>query len=253
MWEDNSRKHLIINIVLVLVIAAILAGLFLVMLHVRRQTQEHDEQLSEMYVQQKQQQDEARQESVGAIQAAYDRDMQTVADYLPGIVCWGDSTTLGSSGNISYPAVLKVYLDTYFCDIYDFRSTVENAEDYARLKWDDYKSGGVAGIENLILAERLRELAFEGKRWYDLLRYGYRHSEGVDYNTILADQKNYVATNADMLDLMKRKFVNGNAVAAKLNTEPRLYMPVPLADLKICPVLKQNPGYSSSDIYSKNY
>ena len=139
MWEDNSRKHLIINIVLVLVIAAILAGLFLVMLHVRRQTQEHDEQLSEMYVQQKQQQDEARQESVGAIQAAYDKDMQTVADYLPGIVCWGDSTTLGSSGNISYPAVLKVYLDTYFCDIYDFRSTVENAEDYARLKWDDYK------------------------------------------------------------------------------------------------------------------
>ena len=121
------------------------------------------------------------------------------------------------------------------------------------LKWDDYKSAGVAGMEQLVLAERLRELAFEGKRWYDLLRYGYRHSEGVDYNTILADQKNYVATNADMLDLMKRKFVNGNAVAAKLNTEPRLYMPVPLADLKICPVLKQNPGYSSSDIYSKNY
>ncbi len=139
MWEDNRRKHLIINIVLVLVIAAILAGLLMVMLHVRRQTVEHDEQLSEMYVQQKQQQDEARQESVGAIQAAYDKDMQTVAEYLPGIVCWGDSTTLGSSGNISYPAVLKVYLDTYFCDIYDFRSTVENAEDYARLKWDDYK------------------------------------------------------------------------------------------------------------------
>ena len=121
------------------------------------------------------------------------------------------------------------------------------------LKWDDYKSKGVAGIESLVLAERLRELAFEGKRWYDLLRYGYRHSEGTDYNTLLADQTNYMATNADMLDLMKRKFVNGGAVAAKLGTEPRLYMPVPLADLKICPVLKQNPGYSSSDNYSKNY
>ena len=121
------------------------------------------------------------------------------------------------------------------------------------LKWDDYKSAGIAGIEQFVLAERLRELAFEGKRWYDLLRYGYRHSEGVDYNTMLADQKNYVPTNATMLDLMKRKFVNGNAVAAKLGNEPRLYMPVPLADLKICPVLKQNPGYSSSDIYSKNY
>ena len=121
------------------------------------------------------------------------------------------------------------------------------------LKWDDYKSGGVAGIESLVLAERLRELAFEGKRWYDLLRFGYRHSEGVNYNTILAEQTNFVNTNADMLELMKRKFVNGGAVAAKLGTEPRLYMPVPLADLKICPVLKQNPGYSSSDNYSKNY
>ena len=139
MWEDNSRKRLILNIVLAAVILLVVAGLLGAMLLVRRQTKEHDEQLSEIYVQQKQQQDEARQESVGAIQAAYDKDMQTVADYLPGIVCWGDSITLGSSGNISYPAVLKVYLDSYFCDIYDFRSTIENAEDYARLKWDDYK------------------------------------------------------------------------------------------------------------------
>lgn len=121
------------------------------------------------------------------------------------------------------------------------------------LTWDKYGSGGVAAVEDLVLAERLRELAFEGKRWYDLLRYNYRHVEGVDYNTLLADQTSYVTTNTHMLDLMKRKFSNGGAVAAKLGTEPRLYMPVPLADLKICPVLKQNPGYSSNDNYSKNY
>ncbi len=130
------------------------------------------------------------------------------------------------------------------------RSKVNEADS---LKWDDYKSGGVAALEKLLLAERLRELAFEGKRWYDLLRYNYRHSEGVDYNTMLADQTAFVPTNSDMLDLMKRKFVNGGAVAAKLGTEPRLYMPVPLSDLKICPVLRQNPGYSSNDNYSKNY
>jgi hypothetical protein len=52
---------------------------------------------------------------------------------------------------------------------------------------------------------------------------------------------------------MTRKLNNGGAVAAKLGNESRLYMPVPLADLKICPALKQNPGYSSSDNYSKNY
>ncbi|MBQ9685110.1 MAG: hypothetical protein IJV41_01000 [Oscillospiraceae bacterium] len=139
MWEDNRRKKIIMNIVLALLILALIAGLGFAMLSVRRQTQAHDEQLSEIYVQQQQEQSAARQESVDAIQTEYDKDMQTVADYLPGIVCWGDSITQGSAGNISYPAVLKTYLDTYFCDIYDFRSSIENAEDFSRLKWDDYR------------------------------------------------------------------------------------------------------------------
>jgi hypothetical protein len=130
------------------------------------------------------------------------------------------------------------------------RSKVNEADS---LVWDKYASGGKSAVENLVLAERLRELAFEGKRWYDLLRYNYRHVEGVDYDRILADQSSFVATNSQMLSLMTRKLNNGGAVAAKLGNESRLYMPVPLADLKICPALKQNPGYSSSDNYSKNY
>ena len=139
MWKNDRWKTVLLNIFLALLIIGILGGLGYFMLQVRQQTREHDEQLSELYVQQQQQQTEARQESVTAIQEEYDRDMQTVAQYLPGIVCWGDSLTLGSSGNISYPSVLKTYLDTYFCDIYDFRSTIPNADEYSRLKWDDYK------------------------------------------------------------------------------------------------------------------
>ena len=152
MWEDNRKKRLILNIVLALAILAIVGALGIAMLYVRQQTREHDEQLSEIYVQQQQQQTEARQESVDAIQAEYDKDMQTVQDYLPGIVCWGDSLTLGSSGNVSYPSVLKTYLDTYFCDIYDFRSTIPNAEDYARLRWDDYKVSVPVVIAAALLA-----------------------------------------------------------------------------------------------------
>ena len=138
MWTNNRWKTVVLNIFLSLLIIAILGGLGYYMLRVRAETREHDEQLSELYVQQQQQQTEARQESVTSIQAEYDRDMETVARYLPGIVCWGDSLTLGSSGNTSYPAVLQTYLDTYFCDIYDFRSTIENADEFARLNWDDY-------------------------------------------------------------------------------------------------------------------
>ena len=139
MWTNDHRKTVIINILLALLILGVVGGLGYFMLQVRSQTREHDEQLSEIYVQQQQQQTEARQESVLSIQEEYDKDMATVQRYLPGIVCWGDSLTLGSSGNISYPSVLKTYLETYFCDIYDFRSTIDNADEFARLNWDDYK------------------------------------------------------------------------------------------------------------------
>ena len=138
MWENNRLKTVLINILLVILILGIVGALGYYMLQVRHETEKHDEQLSQLYVQQQQQQTEARQESVTAIAEEYDRDMATVAKYLPGIVCWGDSLTLGSSGNISYPSVLKTYLETYFTDIYDFRSTIENADEFARLKWDDY-------------------------------------------------------------------------------------------------------------------
>lgn len=139
MWEDNRKRRIIVNILAIVLIGAIAVGLGAAMTMVRNQTAAHDEELAKIYEQQQQEQTAARQESVDAIQAEYEKDMQTVAEYLPGIVCWGDSITLGSSGNTSYPAVLKTCLDTYFCEIYDFSSTIENAQDFARLKWSDYK------------------------------------------------------------------------------------------------------------------
>ena len=138
MWKNDHWKRVVLNIFLVLLIAAILGGLGFFMLRVRSQNREYDEHLSELYVQQQQQQTEARQESVAAIQAEYEKDLETVAKYLPGIVCWGDSLTQGTAGNTSYPSVLKAYLETYFSDIYSFRRTISNAEDFARLNWDDY-------------------------------------------------------------------------------------------------------------------
>ena len=51
MWEDNKKKKRVINFILAFLILVILAALGFVMLRVRKQTAEHDEQLSEMYVQ----------------------------------------------------------------------------------------------------------------------------------------------------------------------------------------------------------
>jgi hypothetical protein len=111
-----------------------------------------------------------------------------------------------------------------------------------------------AGFEELVLEERLRELCFEGKRWYDLLRYNYRHTTGVNYNVILADQGGTFPTNyRQMLTLMARKIDSPDALISKMPTEPYLYMPIREGELEVNPALKQNPVYSSSDKWEKNY
>jgi hypothetical protein len=138
MWKDTRRTRTILNIFLVILILVILGGLAFVLLQLHAQTVEHDKELSEAYVQQQQQQAVARQETMAAVDAEYEKDLQTVAEYLPGIVCWGDSTTAAVSGMLNYPYVLQVYLNTYLCDIYDLSSSIENYMDYTRLDWDKY-------------------------------------------------------------------------------------------------------------------
>ena len=123
------------------------------------------------------------------------------------------------------------------------------------LKWNTYAD--VQRMEELILAERLRELCFEGKRWFDLLRFNYRHVEGIDYSTILAEQgteaTTFVKNHGAMLDIMARKYTEGaDARKAKMRTEPYLYMPIPRSDTEICDWLVQNPAYSDNDSYTKN-
>lgn len=123
------------------------------------------------------------------------------------------------------------------------------------LKWNTYAD--VARMEELVMAERLRELCFEGKRWFDLLRFNYRHVEGIDYSTKLADQSTdataFVRNHADMLNIMARKYTEGaDARKAKMRTEPYLYMPIPRSDTKVCKWLVQNPAYSDNDSYIQN-
>lgn len=124
------------------------------------------------------------------------------------------------------------------------------------LKWNTYNDK--EKMETLVLQERLRELCFEGKRWYDLMRYNFRKVEGIDYTTILAEQskagKNFVLNSQDMLNLVVRKYSSGgSARAAKMRTEPYLYMPIPRRDIEMCKeFLQQNPVYSDGKSYEKN-
>ena len=139
MWENDRRKRTILNIVLCVLILAVVAGLGFFMLRTHEETKRHDEELAQMYVQQQQKQTEARIESVNSIDVEYQKQMDVVKQYMPGIVCWGDNTTAAVSGMLNFPYVLQTYINTYLCDIYDFSSTIENALDYTRLDWKKFK------------------------------------------------------------------------------------------------------------------
>lgn len=104
-------------------------------------------------------------------------------------------------------------------------------------------------MENLVLQERMRELCFEGKRWFDLLRYNYRHQDTpCSYSTMLADQGSYMKNYQTFLDIVGSKYDNGSARTNKMKEEPRLYLPIPHTDIITCkPWLRQNPMYTDEN------
>lgn len=110
-------------------------------------------------------------------------------------------------------------------------------------------------LELEVMNERARELCFEGKRWYDMLRYNYRHMNGVNYNTLMVDLRDNQAKNYDgFLTLMARKYTNRNgaALVANIRTEPYLYLPILKSEVEVNTLLKQNPAYKDRATAERN-
>lgn len=105
-------------------------------------------------------------------------------------------------------------------------------------------------MEQLVLAERGRELCFEGKRWFDLLRYNYRHTEGTQYDKLMSEisssPSNFPAISEDFYDIALSKYSSKLAMKAKMPTEPYLYIPINDEEVKINTSLKQNPAFPST-------
>lgn len=86
------------------------------------------------------------------------------------------------------------------------------------------------GVTRFILDERAREFMFEGKRWYDILRYIKRdHFEHLDY--LLNMVPNLVTP--EKVNTTKAKFRNPNS----------LYFPIYQDEIETNKNLKQNPFY----------
>ncbi len=98
------------------------------------------------------------------------------------------------------------------------------------LKYADYSST-VSNMEALILNERQRELMFEGKRWFDLVRMARREGNNEKLiNHVIAKHKS-----------------NTGAIRIRLKSADGLYFPYSESELKLNKYLKQNPVYITDE------
>ena len=86
-------------------------------------------------------------------------------------------------------------------------------------------------MEALVMQERQRELLFEGKRWYDLVRKAQR-----DGNT------NQITSAA-----VAKATTNGAQIRNKLAKMDAIYWPYNYDELKVNKNLVQNPAFGSGD------
>ena len=87
-------------------------------------------------------------------------------------------------------------------------------------------------MRSLVLEERQRELMFEGKRWYDLVRRSQRDGS-TDY----------------LVGAVSRKGNSGStsALSSKLSRMDAVYWPYHIDELKVNKNLKQNPAFGSGE------
>jgi hypothetical protein len=113
---------------------------------------------------------------------------------------------------------------------------VDEAQSYVTITVERAGLLPVAGItdqlemRNIIMDERAKEFALEGKRWFDLLRKAKRNS--FQYKKELGDLLVNLA-DARSQALLK----------SKVNDTMMYYLPIPYDELKRNKNLKQNPFY----------
>lgn len=116
---------------------------------------------------------------------------------------------------------------------YDIVSVINKrsncATTYTPITYANYSTK--SQMENLVLEERARELMFEGKRWFDLVRRSLR-----DGNTSYLVQQ-----------VTRKGSDNASVVQAKLAKMDAIFWPYNLEELKVNPYLVQNPAFGSGD------
>ena len=110
--------------------------------------------------------------------------------------------------------------------------------DFFTKKFEIAKSNSQEMVK-LVLDERQREFAFEGKRWFDLVRMALRSKDG---------------TSKEMLDIMvKNKYTsNQDQYRTKMSTISSLFFPISEREINTHSGLKQNEAYKTEESVEKN-
>ena len=124
----------------------------------------------------------------------------------------------------------------YYKQAVEWMSIVRNARN--AVGTSEYKfTGDIDGkiLENAILSERAREFAFEGKRWYDVLRYAKRGNyEGTNIQYLLNMAINSASPQKQQSLIAKYKDPKHNSH----------YWPIYSSELEANKNLKQNEFYA---------
>ena len=94
--------------------------------------------------------------------------------------------------------------------------------------------GDKVAMESLVLRERQRELLFEGKRWFDLMRVVRRQNDA----TVI-------------LKYISPKLTGNNMQTQQMSVMNALYMPISQSEIQINTNLVQNPFYIDTNLSTK--
>lgn len=89
---------------------------------------------------------------------------------------------------------------------------------------------GAEQLQDLVLDERNRELMYEGKRWFDLVRKALRDKR-----------------TDDILFVADKLPNNAGGVKSKMATINTLFFPIAQSEIDVNPNLRQNPAYKISE------
>ena len=111
------------------------------------------------------------------------------------------------------------------------KEAVREVRRRAGIATDESQLGGQASFRNLVRNERARELAFEGLRKWDLIRWG-----------IFVERMHLAGTNVPTESMYLNKTITDYAAGNYANVSARhIYLPIPTKELAVNHALQQNP------------